>query len=197
VPAEMWLLPLWTPFHPARMWCHSRMVYLPMCYLYCKRWVYPAAETDPLIAALRSELFCEPYSTINWDAHRHSCWAADAYAPPRPVMRAVQNALALYERWGCRGPLRWLRNRGLRFAAEYMAAEDAQTNFIDIGPVNKAFHILVSFVEGGDSPGSAYQKHLQRIGDYLWVAEDGMKMQVNAYTIHVCMSICSPISIHV
>lgn len=28
VPPEMWLLPNWFPFHPGRMWCHARMVYL-------------------------------------------------------------------------------------------------------------------------------------------------------------------------
>ena len=31
IPAEMWLLPNWFPFHPGRLWCHCRMVYLPMC----------------------------------------------------------------------------------------------------------------------------------------------------------------------
>ena len=36
IPAEMWLLPNWFPFHPGRLWCHCRMVYLPMCYL-CAR----------------------------------------------------------------------------------------------------------------------------------------------------------------
>ena len=34
IPPEMWLLPSWFPLHPSRMWCHCRMVYLPMCYLY-------------------------------------------------------------------------------------------------------------------------------------------------------------------
>jgi len=33
VPAEMWLLPNWCPFHPGRMWCHARMVYRK-----CKHW---------------------------------------------------------------------------------------------------------------------------------------------------------------
>ena len=23
---------MWIPFHPARLWCHCRMVYLPMSY---------------------------------------------------------------------------------------------------------------------------------------------------------------------
>ena len=30
IPPEMWLLPRWFPLHPGRMWCHCRMVYLPM-----------------------------------------------------------------------------------------------------------------------------------------------------------------------
>ena len=91
----------------------------------------------------------------------------------------------MYERWGCIGPLRWLRNRGIAFAAEYMKAEDIQTNYIDIGPVNKAFHIVVTYAEsGGDSSAVAFQRHLQRVDDYLWVAEDGMKMQVN--NINTC-----------
>lgn len=30
---ELWLLPRWFPFHPGKMWCHCRMVYLPMSYM--------------------------------------------------------------------------------------------------------------------------------------------------------------------
>jgi squalene cyclase len=33
IPPELWLLPVWFPFHPAKMWCHCRMVYLPMSYV--------------------------------------------------------------------------------------------------------------------------------------------------------------------
>ena len=56
VPPEMWLLPNWFPFHPGRLWCHCRMVYLPMGYLYGSRFVYSRAETDPLIKELRKEV---------------------------------------------------------------------------------------------------------------------------------------------
>lgn len=56
VPPEMWLLPNWFPFHPGRLWCHCRMVYLPMGYLYGSRFVYDKAETDPLIQSLRQEV---------------------------------------------------------------------------------------------------------------------------------------------
>ena len=30
LPPEIWLLPYFLPTHPGRMWCHCRMVYLPM-----------------------------------------------------------------------------------------------------------------------------------------------------------------------
>ena len=41
---EMWLLPKWLPFHPSKLWCHCRMVYLPMSYLFAKR--ARCTETD-------------------------------------------------------------------------------------------------------------------------------------------------------
>ena len=45
VPVELWLLPKWFPFHPTRLWCHCRMVYLPMGYLHCSRFVYPQVSS--------------------------------------------------------------------------------------------------------------------------------------------------------
>jgi hypothetical protein len=56
VPPEMWLLPNWFPFHPGRLWCHCRMVYLPMGYLYGSRFTYADAESDNLIKELREEV---------------------------------------------------------------------------------------------------------------------------------------------
>lgn len=52
-PIEMLLLPEWFPFGPGRMWCHSRMVYVPMAWLYCKRYVYEGCEEDEVIKELR------------------------------------------------------------------------------------------------------------------------------------------------
>lgn len=44
------LLPSWAPAHPSTIWCHCRMVYLPMSYCYATRLT---AEEDPLIQSLR------------------------------------------------------------------------------------------------------------------------------------------------
>jgi cycloartenol synthase len=61
----MWFLPRWSPLHPGKMWCHARMVYLPMCYLYGKRFV-PDVAADPVLSSLRKELYPENYDTIVW-----------------------------------------------------------------------------------------------------------------------------------
>lgn len=39
--------------------------------------------------------------------------------------------------------------------------------------------MMACWVEEQNSNSSAYKRHLARLPDYLWVAEDGMKVQVN------------------
>lgn len=46
------------------------MVYLPMSYLYGKRFVGPIT---PLILQLRKELYLQPYEEINWKKIHHLC----------------------------------------------------------------------------------------------------------------------------
>ena len=220
MPVEMWLLPDWLPFHPGRLWCHCRMVYLPMGYLlgtiymrhlyvdfvckylcafyiysvrsryiYSRRFAYPSAATDSTTASLREELYLPGtrYESVDWDSARHTVADIDNYTPVGGIMRTAHNMLAYYERlpsWlSCFG----LRERGLAFAEDYIQAEDLQTNYICIGPVNKAMHLLCAWLSaGGDASTNAavvarrhpsFRRHLARVSDYLWVAEDGLKMQ--------------------
>ena len=59
---------------------------------------------------------------------------------------------------------------------DHIRSEDANTNHIDIGPVNKVINMLSIFwAEGPDSQN--FKKHQERIKDYLWISHDGMKMQ--------------------
>jgi len=154
------------------------MVYLPMSYIYGSRYVYTKAETDPLIASLRKELYCEPYSSIEWDITRNLVADMDNYSPIPKIMEFLQNSLACYENWSIFQPFKnYVRAKGLKFAFEYMAAEDLQTNFINVGPVNKALNLVSAYSEYGDTTHPIIQNHMMRIPDYLWVAEDGMKMQ--------------------
>ena len=279
LPPELWLLPNWFPLHPWRFWCHCRMVYLPMSYIYgCKA----TGPITPLVQQLRGELYVSAYDRIDWNAARFQvgvhtvvelcCWEGgggdcrhcvscssvsslspthqgnrqthpqtetdvqtdlkgswqmimpthrradrqtsilsmcaclfylclpcllgcpsrvrrqvcthDLYSPHTWIADRLFDVLRQYERVAPR----WLRGRGMRFIASYIHAEDDQTNYVDIGPVNKVINALAVWhmantPAAAHSPRSvdqlrdAFQLHVARLEDYLWVAEDGMKMQ--------------------
>lgn len=178
VPPEMWLLPNFFPFHPGRMWCHARMVYLPMSYLYSRRFCYANAESDPLTLSLREELYIESYDSIWWAETRHWVAPMDNYSPLPWLMKVAQNALAIYEEWAIFKPFKnFVRHYANDFCIDYMGAEDLQTNYIDIGPVNKVLNMLSAYDVTGDLEHPNVMNHMVRVQDYLWVAEDGMKMQ--------------------
>lgn len=46
------------------------MVYLPMSYLYGKRFVGPIT---PLVLSLRKELYMVPYDKVDWNKARNLC----------------------------------------------------------------------------------------------------------------------------
>lgn len=166
---EMWLLPRSLPVHPSRYWCHSRMVYLPMSY--CDGHKLTGRKTD-LTEQLRTELYTEHYASINWSEARNRCTETDLYYPQSRTLRTLDKMLNVYEKVHSKS----LRNKALDFTLAYINAEDEQTNYIDIGPVNQAINsICIYHASGKDSP--QFKKHRERWADYLWVAEDGMKMQ--------------------
>jgi squalene cyclase len=62
MPPEMWLLPYSNnPLHPGRYWCHCRMVYLPMSYVYGTKAVGPGGV---IVDALKEELYCTAYDQV-------------------------------------------------------------------------------------------------------------------------------------
>lgn len=70
-----------------------------------------------------------------------------------------------------------LRAKALDMCLDHIRFEDKFTKWICIGPVNKAFNMLsIFFAEGPDSEN--FKNHQARVDDYLWLAADGMKMQV-------------------
>ncbi|XP_048448037.1 beta-amyrin synthase-like isoform X3 [Pyrus x bretschneideri] len=174
MPPEFWILPSFLPMHPAKMFCYSRMVYMPMSYLYGKRFVGPIT---PLILQLREELYAQPYDEINWKGVRHHCAKVDIYYPHPWIQDFLWDSLYV-----CTEPLltRWpfnklIRKRALEVTMEHVHYEDENSRYITIGCVEKVLCMLACWVE--DPNGDYFKKHLARIPDYLWVAEDGMKMQ--------------------
>ena len=69
----------------------------------------------------------------------------------------------------------WLRKKALAETMVHIHYEDENTRYVDIGPVNKVLNMMCCWFENPES--EAFKRHLPRLHDYLWVAEDGMKMQ--------------------
>ncbi|XP_062078769.1 beta-amyrin synthase-like [Humulus lupulus] len=156
------------------MWCYSRMVYMPMSYLYGKRFVGPIT---PLILQLRMELHTQPYDEIEWKKVRHFCAKEDLYYSHPWVQDLLWDSLYI-----CTEPLltRWplnklIRQYALQVTMNHIHYEDENSRYITLSCIEKVLCMLACWVE--DPNGDYFKKHLARIPDFMWVAEDGMKMQ--------------------
>ena len=90
LPPEIWLVPYALPIHPGRLWCHCRMVYLPMSYVYGRRGSGP---TTDLVSELRNELYGKgEYARINWNKARFMCAKEDLFYP-HPWIQVVPDWL--------------------------------------------------------------------------------------------------------
>nr|XP_043635331.1 lupeol synthase-like isoform X1 [Erigeron canadensis] len=173
MPPEFWLLPNIFPIHPGKMMCYGRVVYMPMSYLYAKRFV---GRITGLVEALRQELYTNPYHEIDWNKARNTCAKEDLYYPHPFVQDMVWGVLhhiaePILTRW----PFSALREEALKVAMEHVHYNDQISRYLCIGCVVKVLSLLTTWVE--DPNGDAYKHHLARIPDYFWVAEDGMKVQ--------------------
>jgi lanosterol synthase len=168
VTPELWALPYFIPFHPGRYWIHTRAVYMPMSFLYGKRYVHPLTN---LTRSLRRELYPVPYEGIHWPSARNNISKWDLYSPHTTVLKACNIVLGLYERVAPK----WLRGRALKEVFEQITMEDENTFYLDVGPVNKAMNMVAVWVERGEES-AEFQAHLPRVRDFLWMGPEGMMM---------------------
>uniref|UniRef100_A0A673A787 Terpene cyclase/mutase family member n=1 Tax=Sphaeramia orbicularis TaxID=375764 RepID=A0A673A787_9TELE len=162
---EMWLFPEWMPAHPSTLWCHCRQVYLPMSYCYAVRLT---AEVDSLILSLRQELYIQDYTTINWPAQRNNVAAWDIYTPHSTLLSVA------YCKYHKHSHTTAILSASNRLMNHYSEGNKCCTG---LSPqISKTINMLVRwYVDGPSSP--AFQEHVSRIPDYLWLGLDGMKMQ--------------------
>ncbi|XP_057536363.1 beta-amyrin synthase-like isoform X1 [Amaranthus tricolor] len=174
MPPEFWIFPSFLPFHPAKMWCYCRLTYMPMSYLYGKRFVGPITS---LIKQLREELHSEPFEQICWRKIRHLCANEDLYYPHSLIQKMIWDTLyfmgePLLTLWPVN---KLLRKKALEVTMKHIHYEDEMSRYITMGCIEKVLCMLVCWVE--DPNGDYFKKHLARIPDYIWIAEDGLKMQ--------------------
>ena len=168
VPPEMWFLPDWCPISMGRVWCHSRVVTLPFGYFYGKRYQMKPTE---LITELRDEIYTLSYDSIDWSTQRDKVHRTDIYTPHSGFYTFANLLLRAYEHVA----VPFLRRRAIAFAIRHMKYDDQLTDYICLGPVNKALNMLVTYLEeGAGSP--ALARHMQRLDDYMWLGPEGLRM---------------------
>ncbi|KAL7242079.1 hypothetical protein ACSBR1_014619 [Camellia fascicularis] len=127
------------------MWCYCRETYMPMAYLYRRKYHGPITD---LIKSLRREIHTKPYEEIDWNKAHHDCYKEDLYYHHT----FIQDLL-----WDSLHYLNWLCEMSL------------------ISFLLQSLKMMCWWAENPD--GDEFKHHLARVPDYLWLAEDGMKMQ--------------------
>ncbi|KAJ6945529.1 hypothetical protein NC651_000551 [Populus alba x Populus x berolinensis] len=139
MPPEFWFLPSTSPIHPGNLLGYCRLTYLPMAYLYGKRFVGPIT---PLILQIREEIYSEPYEKLNWRRVRHLCAKEDNYYPHTSIQILFWDAIytfgePLLTRW----PFNKLREKALDITMDHIHYEDESSRYITIGCVEKVTHL--------------------------------------------------------
>ncbi|CAL5346323.1 unnamed protein product [Camellia sinensis] len=173
LPPEFWLFLSFSPCHPAKMWCYCRTTYMPMSYLYGRKYHGPITN---LVKSLRQEIHPKPYEEINWNKARHDCCKEDLYYHHTFIQNLLWNSLHYLSEpiMNCCSFNR-IRERAIQKTVKYMRYGAESSRYITIGCVEKSLQMMCWWVENPD--GNEFKHHLARTPDYLWLAEDGMKMQ--------------------
>src|SRR5262249_46158275 len=137
-------------------------------YLYGRRWQVPL---QPVLIALREELYGEPYARVPFALLRDRVDPSDRYAPPTALLGLVQRALGRLER---RSPPA-LRARALDVVLDHIKHEQLFTDFLDIGPVSKALDVVACWA--AESDGEHTRRSIAALPRYLFACERGLTMQ--------------------
>ncbi|CAO3639775.1 unnamed protein product [Cunninghamella blakesleeana] len=170
VPPELWALPKWMPLCPGNWWVHTRLVYLPMGYIYALRLTAPLTE---FTKSLRDELYVQPYDTIDWNKQRNNVASVDLYTPHSKIMDVLNYVCTYYEMVPYK--YNWFRQYAINETIEQIKMEDENSFFLDIGPVNKALNWLVVFYHYGKDS-REFKLHVERNADFMWMGPEGMMM---------------------
>ncbi|GFY88906.1 lupeol synthase 1 [Actinidia rufa] len=163
VPPEFWLFPSFLPYHPAKMWCYCRETSMPMSYLDGRKYHGPITD---LVKSLRKEIYTKSYDEIDWNKARNKCCKKDLYYPHTFLPDLLWDGLhyliePILNRW----PFNKIRERAMWKTLKYMCYEAKTSRYISIECIEK------------DPNGDEFKYHLARVSDYLWLTEDGMKVQ--------------------
>lgn len=144
-PPELLLLPRSLPFHPSRYYCHTRLIYLAMAYLYGRRFT-----TNPrgLRHELAHELYGAPLDRVDFGAHRDRIGTTDLAVEPGPWLALARRGARVWERVH---PGR-VRRRALAVAVDRIVYEQRASRYHALSPVNGLLNCVALFAHDPRHP---------------------------------------------
>ena len=159
---ELWRLPRWLPLHPSNWYCHSRLIYMGMAFIYPRRF---SAPLTPTARALREELFPQGFDHVDFAASRDRLRQADVFVPPTIWLRMAYRLARLFERF--HGP--GLRSRCVAAIVQQVRWELKGTNHANLSPLNGLLNILVLWLNDPDDP--ELPETLAQLERWIWEDE--------------------------
>lgn len=142
---ELWLLPESAPLHPRRLYCHMRLIYLGLSFVYGHQFVHPA---DARIDEIRAELYPEGWHPERFAAARDTVAPTDLFEPPG---KGLTRAFSVLRRVEKLSPGR-LRAKALAKALEHIDFEFRSTQFVCLSPVNGLLFTLALHITDPEHP---------------------------------------------
>lgn len=140
-----------------------------MSYIFRRRLSHPLTD---LTRAIRDEIYVQPYSSYTFSQHRNTICPEDLYNPHTKLLDALNWILTKYESYCV--PTRF-SDAAVQRVWELVCAEDDNTDFLCVGPVNNALHLLVVHYELGNDH-YRFKRHVERLSDFMWLNKEGMMM---------------------
>ncbi|MEZ4453482.1 MAG: prenyltransferase/squalene oxidase repeat-containing protein [Nannocystaceae bacterium] len=165
---ELWLLPEASPFHPRRLYCHMRLIYLGLSYVYGARLT---ADSSPVLRDIRDELYPEGYDQVPFERHRNTIATTDLFEAPGAPLRAAFAALRIVDRVSPGG----LRKRALAAAFDHILFEFRSTGYVCLSPVNGLLFCLALWARDRRHP--ELPAAIEGLEYWVWEDEaDGMRI---------------------
>uniref|UniRef100_A0A7N2LTD2 Terpene cyclase/mutase family member n=1 Tax=Quercus lobata TaxID=97700 RepID=A0A7N2LTD2_QUELO len=156
---------------------HSTMFCTTLSYI-CMRMLGEGPEGGKDNACARARKWILDHHGVTHIPSWGKTWLSEDIYYPHPLIQdLLWDSLYIFtEPLLTRWPFNKLvREKALQVTMKHIHYEDENSRYITIGCVEKVLCMLACWVE--DPNGDYFKKHLARIPDYIWVAEDGIKMQ--------------------
>lgn len=156
---EMWALPRWVPFHPSNYYCHTRLIYGAMAFIYGRKLQQPVTA---LTEALRRELYVEDYEQIDFQLAADALRSDEVIAPPSGALKLAYRACQLFER----SHPQFLREQMLSKLIEHIRFDLRYTSYKSISPVSGLLNLLAIWL---DDPSDAdLDRGFEALRSWFW-----------------------------